>query len=102
MGKDLILGVALIFLGFGFFGDALGAWPLEWFLQSWWVLFIMIPCIGDMRSRGISRGNLMGFALGIALLLSQWFPEFRPYAVSYILVAFGGIIVFVPVPEKTN
>ncbi|MCL1951128.1 MAG: hypothetical protein FWF59_15515 [Turicibacter sp.] len=94
--KDTLLGLALVFLGIGFLGDTLGNWRLDWFLQSWWVLFILVPGIANMRDYGLRRGNLIGFSVGITLLLVSWFPAFRPFSVSYLLVVMGVIVFFVP------
>jgi len=97
--KELILAAALIFLGIGFFGETVGMWRLDWFLESWWVLFILVPSIGNMRDFGLTRGNLLGFSLGLTLLLVAWVPAFRPFAVSYILIIAGLIIFMVPKSE---
>jgi len=97
--KDLLLGSALIFLGIGFFGDTLGTWRLDWFLESWWVLFILVPCLGSMKENGLERGNMIGFSVGVSLLLVVWFPAFQPYFVSYLLTAIGLIIFLVPADE---
>jgi len=97
--KELILASALIFLGIGFFGNTLGVWRLDWFLESWWVLFILVPSIGNMRDYGLSRGNLMSFTFGLTLLLVVWVPAFRPFAVSYLLIVAGLVIFLVPKSE---
>ena len=69
---DLFWGIALIVIGIGFGGEALGLWNFEVFFNGWWTLFIIVPCLTNMFESGIKRSNTIGLTIGSLLLLSSW------------------------------
>jgi len=94
--QDYWWATALIFLGIGFGGDAAKIWNVGVFLEAWWVLFVIVPCVINMVEVGISRGNVIGLGLGGALFFSQWFPAFRNFMVAYTFLVLGFTLLFIP------
>ena len=69
---DLFWGVALVIVGIGFGGEALGLWNFELFFNGWWTLFIIVPSLLNLFESGMKRSNTIGVTIGVLLLLSSW------------------------------
>lgn len=100
--SDLFWGLALIVLGFGFGGEALGYWDFEFFFRGFWTLFIIIPCGMSIFEKGFRRGNLIGLGIGIALLLSQWIPLFEDLLVPLILIVIGLVLILIKPHQSSD
>ena len=92
---DLFWGIALIVIGIGFGGEALGLWNFEVFFNGWWTLFIIVPCLTNMFESGIKRSNTIGLTIGSLLLLSSWNVVPEELVVSLLLVVIGGVLIFI-------
>lgn len=69
-GSALLWGLAFIFAGIGFAGNAFGIWNFEPFFNGWWTLFIIVPCLISLFREGFHVSTLTGLAIGVILLLS--------------------------------
>ena len=92
---DLFWGIALIVIGIGFGGEALGLWNFEVFFNGWWTLFIIVPCLTKMFESGIKRSNTIGLTIGSLLLLSSWNVVPEELVVPLLLVVIGGVLIFI-------
>ena len=92
---DLFWGIALIVIGIGFGGEALGLWNFEVFFNGWWTLFIIVPCLNSMFESGIKRSNTIGLTIGSLLLLSSWNVVPEELVVPLLLVVIGGVLIFI-------
>lgn len=92
---DLFWGIALIVIGIGFGGEALGLWNFEVFFNGWWTLFIIVPCLINMFESGIKRSNTIGLTIGSLLLLSSWNVIPEELVVPLLLVVIGGVLIFI-------
>lgn len=92
---DLFWGIALIVIGIGFGGEALGLWNFEVFFNGWWTLFIIVPCLINMFESGIKRSNTIGLTIGSLLLLSSWNVVPEELVVPLLLVVIGGVLIFI-------
>lgn len=99
-GADIWIGTGLLFLGIGFGGESLGLWPVETFLEGWWVLLMIIPCIINLIEKGPTRPNVIGLSLSLALLLAKWFEGFQPFGAAFVLMAAGSAFLFIPPPQE--
>ena len=68
--KNVLLGLGLAALGTIFGLNALGLTRIDVFFDGWWTLFIIVPCGLGLFRREEKTGNLIGLAVGAALLLS--------------------------------
>lgn len=76
--KNILLGLGLTVLGVIFGLNALGITRIDVFFDGWWTLFIIIPCAMGLFQGRDRTGNLIGLAIGGALLLScQGILSFR-------------------------
>ena len=64
-------GIALLAVGVGLGGAAIGAWNFHLFFRGWWTLFLIIPALIMMVQHGPNIGNMIMLALGALLLLGQ-------------------------------
>ena len=87
---DLFWGIALIVIGIGFGGEALGLWNFEVFFNGWGV-----PCLTNMFESGIKRSNTIGLTIGSLLLLSSWNVVPEELVVPLLLVVIGGVLIFI-------
>lgn len=67
--KKILWGVLLIAVGVIFGLDALDIAEIHIFFDGWWTLFLIIPCGVGLFTETNKTGNLIGFTLGIFLLL---------------------------------
>jgi len=94
--RDLGWGLALIFLGIGFGGDAAGIWEASSFLEAGWVLFVIVPCLFHIFDMGIQRGNVIVLGLGVGVAFGQWFPRLQNFSMAYVLLLVGTVLLIVP------
>lgn len=66
----ICLGLILVLAGVGYAGSVLGFWRFDLFFDGWWTLFLIVPCLFSILDRGFEAGNVLGLAIGVALLLS--------------------------------
>ena len=92
---DLFWGIALIVIGIGFGGEALGLWNFEVFFNGWWTLFIIVPCLTSMFESGVKRSNTIGLTIGSLLLLSSWNVIPEELVVPLLLVIIGCVLIFI-------
>lgn len=96
--SNMLLGIVLIGLGIGFFGNVLHLWHFNLFFDGWWYLFIIIPCLYSILSVGFDFGNVLGLVLGVLLLLAAQdvirFQTIWEIALPAALIILGIRIVF--------
>lgn len=68
--KNILWGLLLVALGLIFGLNALGITDIDVFFDGWWTLFIIVPCAVGLFQEQDKSGNLIGLAIGVALLLS--------------------------------
>lgn len=68
--KNIILGLLLVTLGVIFGLNALNLTNIDIFFDGWWTLFIIVPCALGLFQEREKTGNLIGLAIGVALLLA--------------------------------
>jgi hypothetical protein len=93
---NMLWGIVFIIIGVGFLGNVLWGWHFELFFDGWWTLFIIVPCAISMVQRGPRTGNMIGMAIGVYLLLSQYYNlyHFGELIVPAILIILGVRIIF--------
>lgn len=92
---DLFWGVALVIVGSGFGGEALGFWNFELFFNGWWTFFIIVPCLVNIFESGIKRSNTIGVTVGLLLLLSSWNIIPEDLVVPILLIVIGAVLIFI-------
>lgn len=96
--KNVLWGVLLIAVGVIFGLNALEITDIDLFFDGWWTLFIIVPCLIGLIDGKDRNGNLVGIAIGVALLLGcQGLLDFElilKLAVPVILVILGLSIIF--------
>ena len=96
--ENILWGLVLIFLGIVIGGNALGLTHISIFFDGWWTLFIIVPCFIGLFKDQDKTGNIIGLALGIALLLGcQNIIDFNmiwKLAFPAILVIIGLSMIF--------
>ena len=92
---DLFWGVALVIVGSGFGGEALGFWNFELFFYGWWTFFIIIPCLVNLFESGVKRSNTIGVTIGVLLLLSSWNIIPEDLVVPILLIVIGAVLIFI-------
>lgn len=66
---NILWGLVLISIGVIFGLNALEITDINLFFDGWWTLFIIIPCFIGLFKENEKTGNIIGFFIGIALLL---------------------------------
>jgi len=66
---SIIWGIVLVVVGIIFAVNALGIADINVFFEGWWTLIIIIPCFVGLFTERDKLGNLIGLAIGVALLL---------------------------------
>ena len=69
--SKIIWGVALILVGVLIALNQLEILKINLFFEGWWTLFIIVPCVIGLCRKENFAGNLIGIAIGVALLLMQ-------------------------------
>ena len=68
--SNIIWGVILVAVGIIFAYNAMFEPDINIFFDGWWTLFIIVPCfVGLVQGKDV-KGNLIGIAIGVALLLA--------------------------------
>ncbi len=65
-------GLALVIVGTIIALNTLGFTQIDIFFDGWWTLFIIIPSAIGLWNKEEKIGNLIGLAIGLALLFSSW------------------------------
>ncbi len=65
-------GLALVIIGAVIALNTLGFTQIDIFFDGWWTLFIIIPSAVGLWNKEEKTGNLIGLAVGLALLFSSW------------------------------
>lgn len=68
--KSILWGIALIAVGAILALRAVDVIDFSIFFDGWWTLFIIIPCAVGLFDGGDKTGNIIGIAVGVALLLA--------------------------------
>lgn len=69
---NVLWGITFILLGIGFIGNVFGIWNFSLTaFEGWWTLFIIVPCGISLFSYGPKKGNIIGLAIGLVLLLNE-------------------------------
>lgn len=66
----IIIGAILIACGTVYILGAFGIADINIFLDGWWTLFIIIPCLNGLFTSKDKSGNFIGLAVGMLLLLA--------------------------------
>ncbi|NLK95729.1 MAG: cell wall-active antibiotics response protein [Clostridiales bacterium] len=69
--SSVFWGIALILIGVGYGGEAIGIWNFSILFPGWWTLLIIIPSLISMFESGVNAGNSFGAIIGILLLLKS-------------------------------
>lgn len=68
--SNAVWGVLLVALGVFIALDAMNILDINFFFKGWWTLFIIIPSLVGLVTEREKAGNIIGLAIGIALLLA--------------------------------
>lgn len=68
--RNILWGLVFILIGLIFGLNALGITDINVFFDGWWTLFIIVPCFIGIFKDNEKTGNIIGFLIGIALLLA--------------------------------
>lgn len=89
----ILWGVALIIAGVLFALNAFDVIAVKIFFDGWWTLFIIIPCFVGICTDKEKTGNIIGFIIGVLLLLCCQdvfgFDIFWKLVVPVIVVTIG-------------
>ena len=96
--KNILWGIVLILIGIVVGSNALGITNIDIFFRGWWTLIIIIPCFINLFQENDKVSNLIGLAIGVALLLScQGILSFRlvmKLIVPIVLIIVGISFIF--------
>jgi len=67
--NSILWGIVLIAAGVLFALNAFEITDIDIFFDGWWTLFIIIPCSIGMFTEKDKTGNIIGFLIGVFLLL---------------------------------
>lgn len=94
---NILWGIIIIALGVFFGLKALGL-DVDIFFNGWWTLFIIVPCAIGLFTEREKLGNLIGFGIGVLLLLACRdiidFSLLWKLIVPFILVLIGLKMIF--------
>ncbi|MEG0457429.1 MAG: hypothetical protein RR549_04800, partial [Oscillospiraceae bacterium] len=97
----ILIGLAFIAAGFGFFGEMVGLWDdFTIFFKGWWTLFIIVPSFISLVSNRFSFTNLAFLISGGLFLANAWVPNIITWnivwtsIVTMIFVFIGLKIIF--------
>lgn len=68
--SGIILGAVLIAAGVFYALDAMNILKINFSLDGWWTLFIIVPSVMGLISGKDKTGNLIALAIGVYLLLA--------------------------------
>lgn len=93
----MIIGLLVIAIGVVYAGDILGFWNIDFSLEGWWTLFIIVPAVVSMISGGVNEFNVIVAGIGILLLVGaqDLLPDGGGYKLvfPYILIVAGFFIL---------
>lgn len=96
--ENILWGIAFIVVGLILAGNAIGITNIDIFFDSWWTLFIIVPCFIGLFNDSDKTGNVIGLVIGGALLLAcQGLLNFEmvwKLVVPVALVIIGVSIIF--------
>lgn len=96
--SKIMWGLALIAIGVILGGNALGIFNVNIFFKGWWTLFIIIPSFIGIISNKDKTGSIIGFIVGIALLLASRgifaYDIIWKLLVPFIIIAIGLSMIF--------
>ena len=96
--SKILWGAALILVGGIFALNAFGITDITVFFDGWWTLFIIVPCFIGIFSEREKTGNIIGFLIGVFLLLCCQnvldFDMLWKLAVPAIIVIIGLKLIF--------
>ena len=61
----------MAFLGLAFLGDILDVWHFQPF-DGWWLLFLYIPAVGDLLTKGLTAGTVMLACTAVVLTIGRF------------------------------
>lgn len=67
---NIVLGAILIACGVIYFLDVFEIADVNFSLDGWWTLFIILPCLRGLFTSKEKLWNLIGLAVGVFLLLA--------------------------------
>jgi len=68
--RSVLWGIIIISVGVIIGLNALEITNIDIFFDGWWTLFIIVPCFINLFIQNDKIGNLIGLAIGVALLLA--------------------------------
>lgn len=68
--SGIIIGAILIALGVLYAMNVLGVADINFSLDGWWTLFIILPCLSGLISGSDRLGSFAGLCVGVLLLLA--------------------------------
>ncbi len=68
--KNILWGIVLVAIGVLLALNSLGVTDVNLLFDGWWTLFIIVPCFIDLFEKGNKTGDIIGLAIGVALLLA--------------------------------
>lgn len=96
--SNILWGLLFIILGVIIGLNSFGITDINLFFDGWWTLFIIIPCTIELFRSRDKTGNLIGIAVGVALLLAcqdiLTFDMLWKLMLPAILVIIGLSLVF--------
>lgn len=66
---NILWGIVFIIVGLIFGLNALEITDINIFFDGWWTLFIIVPCFIDFFKDNDKTGDIVGFVIGVVLLL---------------------------------
>ena len=103
--SNVLWGIALVAVGTIWGLNATGITDIDIFFRGWWTLFIIVPCGIGLFSERDKTGNLIGIAIGIALLLASndviYFGTLFRLMIPAILICIGLSIIFKDLINKS-
>lgn len=82
---SITLGVLLILCGVLYVLEVFGIGNINFSLNGWWTLFIIIPCINGIFTSKDKIGSAIGLLIGVLLLLAA--QEIVSYDIIWKLTA---------------
>lgn len=67
--SDVIWGICLTVLGVILLGNFSNIWSIDVFFEGWWTLFIIVPSIVGIFTRGDRLSSIIFLIIGVTLLL---------------------------------
>ncbi len=96
--SNILWGLLFILVGLIIGLNSFGITDINFFFDGWWTLFIIIPCTIELFRSRDKTGNLIGIAIGVALLLAcqeiLTFDMLWKLMLPTILVIIGLSLVF--------